>query len=218
MYIKRIYQMRIMLLGAPGSGKGTLAQGLSEKMNIPHISTGDIFRNAIRNKTKLGQEVQTILANGLLVPDELTCQIVFERLGEADAQIGFIMDGFPRTIVQAETLSQQFELKYILFLELDEETNIQRLTERQVCPECGQTYHRLFYPTKTPGVCDQCGAVPIQRPDDCIEVVHKRLAEYHRLTAPLVQYYDNQQKLKRLDARQNPADLLDEAQHSLQNT
>ncbi|WGK69647.1 nucleoside monophosphate kinase [Candidatus Haliotispira prima] len=209
--------MKIMLLGTPGSGKGTLAQSLSSGVGLPHISTGDIFRAAIHHKTKLGLEVKTILASGKLVPDELTCSIVFERLTEPDARQGFLLDGFPRTIPQAETFDRKMELDSVILLELDEETNVTRLTERLICPDCGAIYHRTFRPPQKADVCDTCGGTPVQRPDDQIEVVNKRLEEYYRLTAPLIRHYEDKQKIHRFNALQSPAALLHEVQSFLQN-
>ncbi len=209
--------MNIMLLGTPGSGKGTLAQSLSAEIKVPHISTGDIFRAAIRKQTKLGLEVKAILASGKLVSDELTCSIVFERLQEADAQRGFILDGFPRTIPQAQNFDQKLQLDAVLLLELDEETNIKRLTERLICPDCGEIYHLSFRPTRVKGVCDKCGGKPKQRPDDHIDVVHKRLNEYERQTAPLINHYEGLGKIRRFSALQSPAELLATVQGLLKN-
>ncbi len=209
--------MKIMLLGTPGSGKGTLAQALSANISVLHISTGDIFRVAIRNGTKLGLEVKAILAEGRLVPDELTCGIVFERLREPDAQQGFILDGFPRTIPQAEAFDQVVELDSVLLLELDEATNVKRLAERLICPGCGEIYHRSFRPPKREGICDKCGAVPVQRPDDHIDVISKRLEEHHKLTTPLVEHYETRQKVRRFDAQQSADALLGEVQGFLRS-
>ncbi len=207
--------MKIMLLGTPGSGKGTLAQSLSIKIGIPHISTGDIFRIAIRNETQLGLEVKAILANGGLVPDELTCNIVFERLANLETQ-GFILDGFPRTIPQAQAFDQKIALDAVVLLELDEASNIKRLTERMICPGCGEVYHLEFRPPKVKGACDKCDAIPAQRPDDHIDVVYKRLAEYHSQTEPLIEHYHAKQKITRFNALQNPEVLLCEVQSFLQ--
>ena len=199
---------KMMLLGTPGSGKGTLAQSLSQSLRLPHVSTGDIFRAAIRARTDLGMQVQHILDEGKLVPDELTCRIVFERLRKPDAQNGFILDGFPRTIFQAQALDGERRLDWVLLLELEASENIRRLTGRLICSACGEIYHLDFRPPQRTGICDKCNGAMSQRSDDRIEVVEKRLEEYHRLTAPLIEYYEKQQKIRRFSALQGAADLL----------
>ena len=205
--------MNIMLLGTPGSGKGTLAQSLSRSLRLPHVSTGDIFRAAIRAQTTLGIEVKHILDAGKFVPDQLTCQIVFERLH--DAPNGFILDGFPRTILQAKALDGEHRLDWVLLLKLEATENIRRLTGRLICPGCGEIYHVDFRPSKNTGICDKCNRAMSQRSDDRIEVVEKRLEKYHRLTAPLIEYYQEQQKIRCFNALQGAADLLREVQDFL---
>ena len=193
--------MRIILLGAPGAGKGTQAKTISEKLNIPHISTGDIFRENIKGNTPLGQKAKEYMDKGELVPDELTVEIVKDRLGNADCANGFILDGFPRTIPQAEYLDKvlvqmNIYLDVALLIEVKDEDIIQRMSGRRVCNNCGATYNVVFNPTKEEGICDVCKSPVIQRADDAAETVLNRLQTYHKQTQPLINYYDKAGKLK----------------------
>ncbi len=192
--------MRLILLGAPGAGKGTQATMLSEKLNIPHISTGDIFRYNIKNGTELGIKAKEYIDKGLLVPDELTISIVKDRLLKEDCKNGFILDGFPRTIPQAEYLEDALEsmnvkLDTVLNIYVPDEGIIERMSGRRVCPSCGASFHLIFNPSKVSGVCDGCGANTIQREDDKEETVLSRLKTYHAQTEPLIDFYKGKGKL-----------------------
>jgi adenylate kinase len=196
--------MRLILLGAPGAGKGTQAVTLSEKLNIPHISTGDIFRSNIKNGTPLGRMAKEYIDKGGLVPDEVTIGIVKDRLLNDDCKKGFILDGFPRTIPQAESLDKVLEemdafIDYAVDIYVSDEEIVKRLSGRRVCPECGKTYHLVSGPPRTSGICDVCGAALIQRDDDKEETVLKRLKTYHDQTEPLIGYYKKKGKLLTVD-------------------
>ncbi len=198
--------MRIVLLGAPGAGKGTQAVLLAEKLNVPHISTGDIFRSNIANGTELGRKAKEYIDKGELVPDEVTVDIVKDRLENPDCKKGFILDGFPRTISQAERLDEILEgmgtaLDYVINIEVDDEYIIKRLTGRRVCPGCGASYHITNNPPARPGICDKCGMEIIQRKDDNEETILNRLKTYHIQTEPLIDYYRKQGKLFSVDGR-----------------
>ncbi len=192
--------MNLLILGAPGAGKGTMAQMLQEKLNIPHISTGDIFRYNIKNDTELGRKVKQYIESGALVPDSLTVDLMKDRLQKPDCLKGFLLDGFPRTINQAESLDaildeMNLNLDNAIYLEVPDEVIIERITGRRVCTECGKTYHIKNNPPIREGLCDVCGKPLIQREDDKEATVIKRLETYHRQTEPLVAYYKNQGKL-----------------------
>ncbi|HHW00735.1 MAG TPA: adenylate kinase [Clostridiaceae bacterium] len=203
--------MRIVLLGAPGAGKGTQAVILAEKLNVPHISTGDIFRSNIANGTELGKKAKEYIDKGELVPDEVTIGIVRDRLEKPDCKNGFILDGFPRTIPQAECLDEILEsmgtpLEYVVDIDVDDEYIIKRLSGRRVCPGCGASYHITNNPPAKPGICDKCGTEIIQRKDDNEETVLNRLKTYHLQTEPLIDYYRKQGKLISVDGRLNIED------------
>ena len=192
--------MRLVLLGAPGAGKGTQAVVLAGKLNIPHISTGDIFRENIKKGTELGKKAKEYIDKGALVPDEVTVGIVKDRLQQRDCKDGFILDGFPRTIVQAEYLDNVLDdlgagLDHAVDISISDEAIIRRLSGRRVCKSCGATYHLRNYPPKTEGICDNCGSAVIQREDDREETVLNRLRTYHQQTEPLIEYYRNKGKL-----------------------
>lgn len=196
--------MRIILLGAPGAGKGTQARKLSLKYNIPHISTGDIFRTNIKNGTELGIKAKKYIDEGLLVPDELVVELVTDRLSKDDCKAGYILDGFPRTIPQAEALDIALEAageKIDCAIEVDasDMAIIKRMTGRRACPACGATYHIISIPPKMEGICDNCGAELILRDDDKPETVQKRLEVYHEQTQPLLKYYKEKGILKTVD-------------------
>lgn len=196
--------MRIILLGAPGAGKGTQARKLSLKYNIPHISTGDIFRTNIKNGTELGIKAKKYIDEGLLVPDELVVELVTDRLSKDDCKAGYILDGFPRTIPQAEALDIALEAageKIDCAIEVDasDMAIIKRMTGRRTCPACGATYHIISIPPKMEGICDNCGAELILRDDDKPETVQKRLEVYHEQTQPLLKYYKEKGILKTVD-------------------
>ncbi|MDD6352038.1 MAG: adenylate kinase [Lachnospiraceae bacterium] len=186
--------MKIVMLGAPGAGKGTIASRLSVKYGIPHISTGDIFRANIKNGTELGKKAKFYMDQGLLVPDELTCDLVMDRISQDDCKKGFILDGFPRTIPQAEALTDALDEKdeqmdYALNVILSDDKIVKRMSGRRTCPKCGAVYHIVTLPPKKEGICDKCGSALVQRADDSEETVKKRLEVYHEQTEPLIEYY-----------------------------
>ena len=181
--------MNLVFLGPPGAGKGTIAKVAKEALGVPHISTGDLFRANIKNETELGKRVKEILASGGLVPDEITIKMVENRLSESDCEKGYILDGFPRTIPQAEALSKMSNVEGVINLVLSEEEIIKRLSGRRMCPSTGRTYHILFNPPKVEGIDDETGEPLIQRDDDKPEAIRHRLELYNEATAPLIDYY-----------------------------
>ena len=200
--------MKIIMLGAPGAGKGTQAKMLSEKYGIPHISTGDIFRANIKNNTELGRKAKGYMDAGQLVPDELVVDLVVDRIKNADCMKGFILDGFPRTIPQAEALdyalnNQNEKIDYAINVDVPDENIIERMSGRRACVGCGATYHVVYNPTKKEGVCDVCGQDLILRDDDKPETVRKRLQVYHDQTQPLIDHYDKKGALLTVDGTQD---------------
>ena len=200
--------MKIIMLGAPGAGKGTQAKMIAEKCGIPHISTGDIFRANIKNGTELGAKAKEYMDKGLLVPDELVCDLVVDRIQQADCEIGYILDGFPRTIPQAEALEAALnaieqKLDYAIDIDVPDENIINRMSGRRACVGCGATYHVLFNPTKVEGKCDVCGESLILRDDDKPETVKKRLDVYHTQTKPLIDFYSARKVLVEVDGTQS---------------
>ena len=196
--------MKIIMLGAPGAGKGTHAKKITEKFGIPAISTGDIFRENIKNGTELGKKAKEYMDAGNLVPDELVCDLVVNRLKQDDCKNGYILDGFPRTIPQAEALTAALAkdddaIDYALEIFIEDQAIIDRMSGRRVCKSCGATYHVVNIPPKTEGVCDECDGELIVRDDDAPETVKKRLDVYHEQTAPLIDYYKKQGILKVID-------------------
>lgn len=196
--------MKIIMLGAPGAGKGTHAKKITEKFGIPAISTGDIFRENIKNGTELGKKAKEYMDAGNLVPDELVCDLVVDRLKQDDCKKGYILDGFPRTIPQAEALTAALAknddaIDYALEIFIEDQAIIDRMSGRRVCKSCGATYHVVNIPPKTEGVCDECDGELIVRDDDAPETVKKRLDVYHEQTAPLIDYYKKQGILKVID-------------------
>ena len=199
--------MKIIMLGAPGAGKGTQAKQIAAKYSIPHISTGDIFRANIKNGTELGKKAKTYMDQGLLVPDELTCDLVMDRIQQDDCKKGFVLDGFPRTIPQAEALDAALEkidqkMDYAIDVDVPDENIINRMGGRRACLNCGATYHIVSIPPKKEGVCDHCGNALVLRDDDKPETVKKRLDVYHEQTQPLIDYYAKQNILKTVDGTQ----------------
>jgi adenylate kinase len=187
----------IILLGPPGAGKGTQAQMLQEKLELPHISTGDLLREHIRQKTPLGIEAKCYIDKGQLVPDTLVLNLLSERVSQLDCARGYILDGFPRTLAQARALQERLQDQLppiVINLELSDAMIVERLTKRVVCESCGTIYHLVYSSPKVPGQCDQCRGRLIQRSDDTEEVIRKRLKVYHEQTEPLIHYY-SQQKL-----------------------
>ena len=196
--------MKIIMLGAPGAGKGTQAKRIAEKYEIPHISTGDIFRANIKNGTELGMKAKAYMDKGALVPDELTCDLVMDRLAQEDCKNGFVLDGFPRTIPQAKALDVALEkinekMDFAVDVDVPDENIVNRMGGRRACLNCGATYHIVFNPTKAEGVCDTCGKQTVLREDDKPETVQKRLFVYHEQTQPLLDYYKEQNILKSVD-------------------
>ncbi|MGN1467005.1 MAG: adenylate kinase [Ruminococcus sp.] len=189
--------MNIILLGAPGAGKGTQAAVLAEHYNIPTISTGNIIREALRTGTEMGKKAKSYMDAGQLVPDEVVIGIVKDRLAEDDCKDGFILDGFPRTIPQAEALDKMgINIEYVIDIEVSDERIINRLSGRRVCEKCGRPYHLVNLKPKKEGICDACGGTLVQRKDDHIDTIKNRLEIYHKETEPLVDYYKNQGKLQ----------------------
>lgn len=186
----------LIFLGRPGSGKGTYSTKVAKELNIPHISTGDIFRENIKKQTELGKQVQQLVKEGKLVPDEIVNKIAKKRLEEPDCQNGFILDGYPRTIQQAKTLEEYKKIDKVLNIDVPEEVIIRRITTRRVCKNCGEVYNILTLKPKQEGICDKCGGELYQRADDTEEAVKIRLKEYEELTQPLIKYYKNKNILK----------------------
>ena len=196
--------MKIIMLGAPGAGKGTQAKKIAAKYDIPHISTGDIFRANIKNGTELGKKAKTYMDQGLLVPDELVVDLVVDRVNQEDCQKGYVLDGFPRTIPQAEALDRALanmdqKMDYAIKVEVPDENIIRRMSGRRACVDCGATYHIVYAAPKKEGVCDKCQGSLILRDDDKPETVEKRLHVYHEQTQPLIEYYTQAGILKNVD-------------------
>ncbi len=202
---------RMIFLGPPNAGKGTLATRVVEKFKIPHISTGHMFREAIAKKTNLGAEALKFINQGMLVPDHLTIEMVEERLEEDDCKNGFILDGFPRTIPQAEALGKKVKIDMVVLIEADEEIIIKRVTGRLQCRKCGAIYHKINIPPKKQGICDKCGGELYTRADDEVGAVKERLRVYAEQTAPLISYYEKKGMLKRVDGGDRPLqDIIDD--------
>lgn len=199
--------MRLVLLGPPGAGKGTQARLLAEKLRAPHISTGEILRAAVEAQSDLGKRVKEIMDRGELVPDDVMVEVVRDRLTQSDAADGFILDGFPRTVPQAQALEQVLAslrrpLDVVLDLEVDEEEIIRRLSGRRVCEGCGANFHIVSLPPVEPGKCDFCGSRLIQRDDDTPEAISRRLQVYRAQTQPLIDFYRDRKLLRSVNARQ----------------
>ena len=205
--------MKIIMLGAPGAGKGTQADKICAKYNIPHISTGDIFRANIKNNTELGQKAKSYMDKGELVPDELVVDLVVDRIKADDCANGYVLDGFPRTIPQAEALDAALaaindKVDYAINVEVPDENIINRMSGRRACVACGATYHIVHIPTKVEGVCDKCGADLILRDDDKPETVKNRLNVYHEQTQPLIDYYTAKNVLHEVDGTKAMEDVF----------
>lgn len=200
--------MKIIMLGAPGAGKGTQAKKIADRYHIPHISTGDIFRANIKTGTELGKKAKEFMDQGLLVPDEVTIGMLMDRISEEDCKDGYILDGFPRTIPQAESLTKALAEKgtsvdFAINVDVPDENIIHRMGGRRACLNCGATYHIEYAAPKTEGVCDKCGSALVLRDDDQPETVKKRLNVYHEQTQPLIEYYGNANVLKEVDGTQD---------------
>ena len=205
---KGTISMKIIMLGAPGAGKGTQAKKIAAKYQIPHVSTGDIFRANIKNGTELGMKAKSYMDAGGLVPDEITIGILLDRIHEADCKNGYVLDGFPRTIPQAESLTQALagmdeKIDYAVNVDVPDENIISRMSGRRACLNCGATYHIVYNPPKQEGVCDVCGDKLVLRDDDKPETVQKRLSVYHDQTQPLIEYYEKAGVLKQVDGTQD---------------
>ena len=204
--------MKIIMLGAPGAGKGTQAKKIAEKYQIPHISTGDIFRANIKGGTELGMKAKTFMDQGMLVPDEITIGMLMDRIGQEDCINGYVLDGFPRTIPQAESLTKALaergeKVDYAINVDVPDENIINRMSGRRACLGCGATYHITFNPPVKEGICDTCGQELVLRDDDKPETVMKRLDVYHQQTQPLIDYYKNAEVLAEVDGTQ-PMDAV----------
>ena len=207
--------MKMIILGAPGAGKGTQAERIAEKYNIPHISTGDIFRANMKKGTELGVKAKAFIDQGLLVPDSVTVQLVMDRISQPDCKNGYILDGFPRTIPQAECLKDALAKKnetldYAIDIDVPDESIITRMSGRRACLSCGMTYHMVYAAPKKEGVCDKCGANLVLRDDDKPETVKKRLAVYHEQTSPLIDYYAKENILYRVDGTRNMEQVFED--------
>ena len=205
--------MNLILLGAPGAGKGSQAAHLVRKLGVVHISTGDMLREARRSGTELGKKAAEYMDAGKLVPDEVVIGLVEERLGRPDAQKGFILDGFPRTVAQADALLALLEkmgkkIDHVILLEVPEEVLVRRLSGRRSCPKCGRPYHVEFSPPKNDNLCDECGVELVWREDDRPEAVRQRLKVYEEQTAPLIDYFENKGMLRRIDGQGTVEEVL----------
>ena len=205
--------MKIIMLGAPGAGKGTQAKQIADKYSIPHISTGDIFRANIKNGTELGQKAKKYMDQGLLVPDELTCDLVMDRIGQEDCKNGFVLDGFPRTIPQAEALDAALvkigqKMDFAVDVDVPDENIVNRMGGRRACLSCGATYHMVHIPPKKEGICDVCGQPLVLRDDDKPETVKNRLDVYHKQTQPLIDFYNAKGILKSVDGTVDMKDVF----------
>ena len=205
--------MKIIMLGAPGAGKGTQAKMLADKYKIPHVSTGDIFRANIKNGTELGTKAKVYMDQGMLVPDELTCDLVVDRIKQDDCKDGYILDGFPRTIPQAKCLDKALDalndkIDFAVNVEVPDENIIRRMSGRRACLSCGRTYHIVYNPPKEEGICDECKKELVLRDDDKPETVEKRLKVYHEQTQPLIDYYRNKGVLAEVDGTRDMQEVF----------
>ena len=205
--------MKIIMLGAPGAGKGTQAKMIADKYGIPHISTGDIFRANIKNGTQLGMEAKQYMDKGLLVPDELTVKILLDRVAQDDCKNGYVLDGFPRTIPQAEVLDKALtelgdKIDYAINVDVPDENIVRRMGGRRACLSCGATYHIEHIPPKTEGICDTCGQELVLRDDDKPETVQNRLNVYHEQKQPLIEFYNAKGLLKTVDGTVDMKDVF----------
>lgn len=205
--------MKIIMLGAPGAGKGTQAKMIADKYGVPHVSTGDIFRANIKQGTELGKEAKTYMDKGLLVSDELTVKILLDRVAKDDCKNGYVLDGFPRTIPQAEVLDKALAelgdaIDYAINVDVPDENIVNRMSGRRACLACGATYHIVHIPPKAEGVCDRCGKELVLRDDDKPETVKKRLGVYHEQTQPLIDFYTKKGILKTVDGTMDMQDVF----------
>ena len=206
--------MKIIMLGAPGAGKGTQAKMIADKYGVPHISTGDIFRANIKNGTELGMEAKKYMDQGLLVPDELTVKILLDRVAQEDCKDGYVLDGFPRTIPQAEVLDKALaelgdKIDYAIDVDVPDENIVKRMSGRRACLACGATFHIEHVPPKQEGICDRCGKELVLRDDDKAETVQNRLKVYHDQTQPLIEFYGGKGVLKTVDGTKSMQEVFD---------
>ena len=206
-------KIKIIMLGAPGAGKGTQAKMIADKYGVPHVSTGDIFRANIKNGTELGMEAKKYMDQGLLVPDELTVKILLDRVSQPDCKNGYVLDGFPRTIPQAEVLDKALaelgeSIDYAIDVDVPDENIVKRMSGRRACVSCGATYHVVHVPPKKEGICDRCGSELILRDDDKPETVKNRLDVYHKQTQPLIDFYTKKGVLKTVDGTVDMQDVF----------
>ena len=207
--------MKIIMLGAPGAGKGTQAKMIAEKYSIPHVSTGDIFRANIKDQTELGMEAKKYMDQGLLVPDELTVKILLDRVAKDDCKNGYVLDGFPRTIPQAEVLDKAVSelnesIDFAINVDVKDENIVKRMSGRRACLKCGATYHIEHIPPKKEGICDKCGSELVLRDDDKPETVQKRLNVYHEQTQPLIDYYEGKGLVRNIDGTKDLNDVFED--------
>ncbi len=207
--------MRLVFIGPPGIGKGTYASMLSKKYGIPHISTGDIFREEIAKGTELGKKVKEYVEKGLLVPDDIVIEVVRRRLSQPDCRRGFILDGFPRTLRQAEELEKITTIDAAILFEAPLEVIIERVSGRLVCPKCGAVYHIKWRPPKTPGICDVCGSQLVRRKDDEPEVVRRRYELYLQTFTPIIEFYRRKGLLIEIDASREAEEVVADLEHIL---
>ena len=215
--------MKIIMLGAPGAGKGTQAARIAQKYGIPHISTGDIFRANIKGGTELGKKAKEYMDKGLLVPDELTCDLVTDRVASPDCEKGYILDGFPRTIPQAQALEKALaamgtDIDYAINVDVPDENIVNRMSGRRACLTCGATYHLVHIPPKQEGICDKCGSPLVLRDDDKPETVQKRLDVYHAQTQPLIDFYQERNKLVTIDGTRDMEEVFADIVSVLEKT
>jgi adenylate kinase len=214
--------MNLVLMGLPGAGKGTQAEKIVEKYGIPHISTGDMFRAAIKESTDLGLQAKSFMDQGNLVPDEVTIGIVRERLSKEDCAEGFLLDGFPRTVAQAEALENILsdlnkKIDYVINIDVDQEFLMERLTGRRICKSCGSTYHLVFNPPIKDDVCDRCGGELYQRADDNAETVQNRLEVNQKQTKPLLDFYEDKGYLRNINGQQDIRKVFDDLDQLLRS-
>jgi adenylate kinase len=214
--------MNLVLMGLPGAGKGTQAEKIVEKYGIPHISTGDMFRAAIKESTELGLQAKSFMDSGNLVPDEVTIGIVRERLSKEDCAEGFLLDGFPRTVAQAEALEDILSdlhknINFVINIDVDQEFLMERLTGRRICKSCGSTYHLVFNPPIKDDVCDRCGGELYQRADDNAETVQNRLEVNQKQTKPLLDFYEDKGYLRNINGQQDIRKVFDELDQLLRS-
>ena len=205
----------IIFLGPPGAGKGTQAKKLQEKFGFKHISTGDLLRNEIKNNTDLGKEIKSIMESGALVSDDIVLEIVKKNLSKSIVETGFVFDGFPRTVIQGEKLDDLvkqlgFNIDVVFYVEIDEKTAVDRISNRRICSKCGTIYHLRYNPPKIKGVCDKCGGTLYQRDDDKEETVRNRYEIYMRQTFPLVKYYRNSELLVNISGTKTPKEIFND--------